>query len=62
MTENINQKHSRKKKIGYRINLREEQKVKTLPGHNNVAENQNMITIGLLHIRRLYSAKNAVSS
>lgn len=37
MTENINQKHSRKK-LGYRINLREEQKVKTLPGHNNVAE------------------------
>lgn len=51
MTENINQKHSRKK-LGYHINLREEQKVKTLPGHD-VAENQNMINIGLLHICRL---------
>lgn len=33
MTENINQKHSRKK-IGYLINLREEHKVKQIPGHN----------------------------
>lgn len=28
MAENINQKHSRKKKKGYHINLREEQKAK----------------------------------
>lgn len=38
MTENINQKHSRKK-IGYLINLREEHKVKQIPGHDNVAVN-----------------------
>lgn len=37
MTENINQKHSRKK--GYLINLREEHKVKQIPGHDNVAVN-----------------------
>lgn len=61
MTENINQTH-RRKKLGYHVNLREEQKVKTLPGHNNVAKNQNMINIGLLHICRLSSAENAVSS
>lgn len=38
MTGNINQKHSRKK-IGYLINLREEHKVKQIPGHENVAVN-----------------------
>lgn len=42
MTENINQTHSRKKKLGYHTNLREEPKVQTLPGHKNMAENQNI--------------------
>lgn len=48
MTKNINQKHDRKE-LGHHINLREEQKVIILSGHN-MAENQIMINIGLLHI------------
>lgn len=43
MTKNKNnQKHDRKE-LGHHINLREEQKVIILSGHNNMAENQNMI-------------------
>lgn len=49
MTKNINQKHDRKE-LGHHINLREEQKVIILSGHKNMAENQNMINISLLHI------------
>lgn len=51
MAENINQKHSRKKK---RLPYKPERgtKSQTIPGHN-MAENQNIINTGLLHICRL---------
>lgn len=52
MAENINQKHSRKKKKRLPYKPERGTKSQTIPGHN-VAENQNMINTGLLHICRL---------
>lgn len=52
MTYNINQtQYKKKKRLPYQPERRT--KSQAMPGHENVAVNQNMFDIGLLHICRL---------